>query len=170
MSHKEIQLPDGLDAETAADVLRRYAATDDAQIVDNDTLSQLRAEIAEAKEAFAAVIAEQSPQSAETLARQDMDALTEPFRDDDGAIDVDTLQQRPETQNGGTTTGTGTDAPEGFNVEALSLSDRRDLETLRMKRNTFRNRGIDSRADALESEMKDLAGVEDVDDIEWEAL
>lgn len=170
MDGHKLRLPEGLDAETAADVLREYARTDDAQIIDQDTLERLQQEVSEAKEAFAAVIAEQSPQSADTLARQDMDALTEPFRDDDGAIDVDTLQQTPETQSGGSKAsdaGTGTD---GFNPEALSLSERETLQRNRMKHTTFTNRGMDKRAGQIEAEMEALAGVDDIDDIDWEVL
>jgi len=177
MDGTQIRLPEGLDADTAADVLREYARTDDAQIVDHDTLSKLREEITEAKEAFAAVIAEQSPQSADTLARQDMDALTEPFRDDEGAIDVDTLQQTPETQSGGTGTGTGSghgdgdgDGGSGFNADSLSLSDEKRLKRLGKKRKSFEKRGIDSRVDALEAEMCDIAGTDDYDVLEREVL
>lgn len=169
MGQKEIHLPAGLDPDTAADVLQEYARYDEPTMNEADTLEALRDEVAEAKEAFAAVLAEQSPQSADTLSRQDMDALTEPFRDDEGAIDVDTLQQQPETQS---TTGTDSDDgdTEGFQPDALSLSDREELRRLKMKRTSFANRGMGGRVDTLNAEIRDLAGVDDADDIDWEAL
>ena len=57
MSKKEIKLPEGLDADTAFDVLREYATTEEAQIIPSDRLDALESEITEAKEAFAAVLA-----------------------------------------------------------------------------------------------------------------
>lgn len=162
MSKKEIKLPDGLDADTAFDVLRDYATTDDAQIIPSGRLDALESEITEAKEAFAAILAEESPQSADTLSRQDMDALTEPFRDEEsGDIDVDTLRQTPET-------GTVSDKNEendGFSVDSLGLSDKQELETLNKKRKAFDSRGIDSRVDALEAEMAELAGADEFEEI-----
>jgi len=160
----EIHLPDGMDAETARDVLREYATEDEAQIVDNDTLENLKEEVASAKEAFAAVLAEQSPQSADTLSRQDMDALTEPFRDDEsGDIDVDTLRQSPETE---TTTENEDEETEGFDMETLGLSEQQELETLNTKRKAFASRGVDSRVDALENEMTELTGADEFEEID----
>lgn len=170
---KEIQLPESLDAETAADVLRDYARHEEPTINETETLDALRQEIEEFKAAFAAILAEESPQSAETLARQDADALTEPFRDDEGAIDVDTLRQTPQTgAGGGTDTGGGTGGgdPAGFDPDALSLEDRDRLQLMRRKHKSFKKRGVDKSVDALESEMTDIAGVDDMDDIDWEVL
>lgn len=169
MSEKEIELPNGLDVDTATEVLQEYGSTDDAQIVKSETLDSLKAEIKEAKEAFAAVLEQESPQSAETLARQDMDALTEPFRDEEGEIDVDTLRQVPETGD------VDTDTPEepeveGFDIDSLSRDDIEKLDLLAQKRKAFDNRGVPSRVDSLEAEMAEVAGVEDFEDIELEAL
>ena len=158
------------DPSEAIDVLRDYHSREEPTIIDSDTLEDLRDEVAEAKEAFAAVIAEQSPQSADALARQDMAGLTEPFRDDDGDIDVDTLQQTPETQEPGAPDDEGGDDDTGFDPDALSLSEREELQRLARKRTTFANRGMDGRADTLAREMADLAGVDDHDEIELEAL
>jgi hypothetical protein len=168
MSNNEIRLPEGLDVETATDVLREFARTDEAQIVSGDELDALKAEITEAKEAFAAVLAEESPQSADTLARQDMDALTEPFRDDDGAIDVDTLRQDPQTgdPDGATDGGDGG----GFDPEAITLSQKQELETLSRKRTVMANRGMDKRASEIAQEMVDLVGADDYDTLEAEVL
>jgi len=162
MSNKEIRLPEGMDADQAVDVLREYANEDDAQIVNSDTLESLKSEVQSAKEAFAALLAEESPQSADTLARQDMDGLTEPFRDEEsGEIDVDTLRQTPES-------GTGNNAGDddgGFTIDSLGLEDERQLDTLNKKRKAFDSRGIDSRVDALEAEMTELAGADDFEEI-----
>lgn len=170
MTDKEIRLPEGLDAETAADVLREFDSTDDAQIINQETLESLREEITAAKEAFAAVLAEESPQSAETLARQDMDALTEPFRDDEGEIDVDTLRQTPETGDvgGGDGGGDGGD-DDPVSVDSLSLSDRQEItEVLLPKRTSFQSRGMDGRVEALEGQIAEKFGAEAFDEIESE--
>lgn len=170
MTDKEIRLPDGLDVETATDVLREYARHEEAQIVESDMLQSLRDEITEAKETFAAVLAEESPQSAETLSRQDMDALTEPFRDDDGDIDVDTLRQTPQTGDVGGGDGSGSGSGSGFSPEQVSLSQKQELETLERKRTVMENRGMENRASEIEQEMVNLVGAEDYETLEAEVL
>jgi hypothetical protein len=156
------------DPSEAIDVLRDYDSREEPTIIDSDALEDLRDEVAEAKEAFAAVIAEQSPQSVDALARQDMAGLTEPFRDDDGDIDIDTLQQTPETQEPGAPDDEG--GGDGFDPDALSLSEREELQRLHTKRSSFEKRGVDSRVDATEAQMADIADVEDYGEIELEAL
>lgn len=169
MSDNEIKLPEGLDVDTARDVLREFARTEEAQIVAEETLDALREEISEAKEAFAAVLAEESPQSAETLARQNMVALTEPYRDDKGEIDPDTLRQEPETGDADGGDGGDGDA-DGFDPDALGLSTREELETLSQKRTKFQNMGIEGRVEDIEAEMADLAGAPDYETLETEVL
>lgn len=172
MSENEIRLPEGLDVETATDVLREFATTDGAQIVSSDRLDALEEEITEATEAFAAVLAEESPQSADTLARQDMDALTEPFRDDDGDIDVDTLRQDPQTGDG-SGGGGGTADDTGFDPDAVGLATKEELETLERKRSAMASRDMDERAGEIEQEMLDLVGAgedTDVDTLRREVL
>lgn len=168
MSDNTIELPEGLDVGTARDVLREFGQTDDAQVISSDRIDSLESEINEAKEAFAAVLAEDSPQSADTLSRQDMDALTEPFRDDDGDIDVDTLRQEPETTagNGSNEGDNGSD----FDGDSIGLGDKEELETLNRKRTAMRNRGMDGRADEIEQEMVDLVGADEIDTLEKEVL
>lgn len=168
MSQNKLRLPDGIDADMAADVLREYASTEEAEIVETETLESLRAEITEAKEAFAAVLSEDSPQSADTLSRQDMDALTEPFRDEDGSIDVDTLRQIPESEAGGSdNSGGGGDGD--VSIDNLSLEDRREIsEVMLPKRSTFQSRGIESRVETLESDIASLFGADDFEDVESE--
>ena len=169
MSNNQITLPDGLDVETATDVLREFARTDDAQIIENETLENLRAEIKDAKEAFAAVLAEESPQSADTLARQDMDALTEPFRDDDGSIDVDTLRQTPETGDVAPSDG-GNETPEDeVSLDSLSLDERQQIRDVDLpKIQSFEQRGMAARVDALKQGVAEKVGAESYEDIETE--
>lgn len=166
---KEIQLPGDLDADTAYEILQDYASTDDAQIVTNSRIETLENAVSEAKEAFAAVLAEDSPQSAETLSRQDMDALTEPFRDDEGDIDVDTLRQNPET---GDTTDSGGDddtPTDSVSVDNLSLSDRDEIKnTLLPKKTSFESRNMQGRVDALEEKIAAKFGADDYSEIESE--
>lgn len=170
MTEKEIRLPDGLDVETATDVLREFSRIDgDAQIVNSDTLSGLKDEINAAKEAFAAVLAEESPQSADTLARQDMDALTEPFRDEEGEIDVDTLRQNPETGSGNGA-GEGGEPGDEFNPEQITRSDMDNLDTLRKKHTAFTNRGMEKRASEIEAEMVDTVNAPDFDTLQEEVF
>lgn len=165
MSAHEIRLPDGLDAEEAADVLREFGSTDDAQIVSGSRLDSLETQISEAKEAFATVLAEESPQSADTLSRQDMDALTEPYRNDDGDIDVDTLRQTPQTGDVG-----GDEGGDGFDPNGISLNDRDELDTLEKKRSVMASRGMENRAGEIESEMADLVGAPDYETLAAEVF
>lgn len=166
-NQQQIKLPEGLDVETARDVLREFGTTDDATIISEDALDALREEIQEAKDAFAAVLAEESPQSAETLARQDMDALTEPFRDDDGDIDVDTLRQDPQTgdTSGGDNDGDGAgDGP--VDIDSLSRDQAEELRKKREKITTFQTRDMDGRVDALQQEIADELNAESYEDVE----
>lgn len=163
MTQDEIHLPDGMSVDEARDVLREYHDTDDAQILDQETLSALREEIAEAKEAFAAVLAEESPQSADTLARQDMDALTEPYRNDDGDIDVDTLRQEPETQTSAGGSGNGDDP---VDIDTLGRDERELVQKKRQKITTFEERDMDGRVDALKGDIAEIVGADDYEDVE----
>lgn len=158
-----IELPEGMDVGTARDVLREFGTTEDAQVVSEDTLESLRDEISEAKEAFAALLAEESPQSAETLSRQDMDALTEPFRDEEGEIDVDTLQQTSET---GAVEVDEEAEEDDVDLDALAeetglqFSDEHDaVETLRQRYQKYKQAGWDSMAQEDKERLETL-GVE----------
>lgn len=167
MSENHLRLPDGLDLETAESVLREYAQTDDAQIVSEGTVDALETEVQEFKAVFAELLAEESPQSADTLARQDAEALTEPYRNDDGDIEVDTLRQTPETGDPDDPDG-GSD-PSDPDLDALSGTEqRRIVEVLQPKRRSFRQRGMDESADAIETEILELTGYDEYDDVEPE--
>jgi hypothetical protein len=162
---REIQLPDGLSADDAAALIDAAASVDDPKIVSADALEG-------AKEAFADVLAQQSPLSAESLAGQSLDALAAPFREvGSGMPDAtaDTMTQTPETQSGGVGDAAG-DGTSDFDPDVLSLSDREELRRLKRKATSFRARGVDKRADTLEAEMADIADVDDAGKIEWEQL
>lgn len=163
MTEKEIRLPDGIDVETAIDALREYAQTEDAQIISSGKIDSLESEIKEAKEAFAAVLSEESPQSAETLSRQDMDALTEPFRGEEGDIDVDTLRQIPETGE------VNDDSDEGSDMDTLSASEKEAIQDKLERADMFESR-TPEHAESLRGEAADIAGVEDADEIEVDNL
>lgn len=162
MSKPEITVPEGMTAEEAADVIREYGSTDNPRIVSLGGVESLRENIDEVKEIFAEILAEESPQSADTLAKQDMAALVEPFTDSVGTSTVDTLHQTPETGDvDGSPSQTG-----GADIDSLSHSTVKELETLDRKRRTFESRGIESRVGELEEEMTDLAGVDSYEQIE----
>jgi hypothetical protein len=170
---KEIQLPERLDAEQAADVLRRYAQFEEPEMVESETLSALNDDVAELKSVFAGILAEQSPLSQDALAENSVASLTEPFRDDAGDIQPDTLAQTPETQTGGgeaTDDGPDADATDGFDPETLTLSEKERLQHLKRKHTSFANRGIEGRVDALEQEMLEVAGADDFDTLEQEVF
>jgi len=182
MSEKEIRLPDGLTTDEAVDVLQRYASTENATIVDGDTaetldtleglesfdtLDSVVEELKEAKEAFASLLESESPQSADTLSEMPMDALTEPFRDDEGdGIQIDTLGQSAETSGAGAGGNDGDD----FDAREAKLNHKSELETLQRKARTFENRGMDERAEELRDEAVDIADAPDYDTLEKEVL
>lgn len=168
MSETEIELPEGMTADEAVDVLREYGTTEEPAIVTTNKIDSLKESIDEVKAVFASALSEESPQSADALAKQDLDALTEPFRDEEGDIEVDTLTQNPET--GDVSGSEEEDEPEGFSPDTLSREDVDTLTFKNRKRNAFAERKIDSKVDELESEMAEIAGVEDFDEIEMEAL
>lgn len=107
-------------------------------------------------------LTEESPQSAETLARQPMEALIRPFTDTTETSPVDTLHQTPETGDvdGGVSSGSG------FDLDSLSHSMVKELETLHKKRRAFEARGMEKRVVELEEEMADIAGVDGYEQID----
>lgn len=169
MSDNTIELPEGLDVDAARDVLREFGQADDAQIINQSKLDSLESEIDEFKSVFAELLSEESPQSAETLSEQSAKALTEPYRDDEGSIEVDTLRQEPESGEVDTTEGTeGSDSTD-ISVDNLSLDDKEKIQTVLMpKRTSFKSRGMDSRVDALETQIADTFGAESYEEVEPE--
>lgn len=170
----ELKLPDGIDLETARSVLQDYAQTDDAKIVSEGTVDALQDEIDEFKQVFAEVLSEDSPQSAETLAKQDAEGLTEPFRDAEGEIEVDTLRQSPETGDPDGGDGDGNDGGNGGNgnepnLDALSGSQQRRItERLLPKRSSYKQRGMEKSVEKIETEILEMTGGEDFEDVEGE--
>lgn len=164
MTKHEIILPEGMAVDEAAEILREYGSTENPAIASGKRIESLREQIAEVKELFAAALAEESPQSADALARQDMDVLVEPFVDstDRGTVAVDTHVQTPETG--------AVDGPLGGSVEVdldtISLDEREQIQRLAHKRSTFESRGMDARVDALEGEICAIVGADDYDEIE----
>jgi len=152
-----IELPGGLDLDTAKDVLRQFATTDDAQIVSADTLSAKDETIDELAGVYRDALQKQTGLSDEAVAGMDVDALTSEFRDEDGDLEADTLAQNPETGTANTDTdGDDTDTLSGgVPDEAKDKLRRADLMADRTPEH----------ADTLRSEAADLAGVDD-----WETL
>lgn len=172
MSDNKITLPDGLDVETATDVLREYANVDEAQIVATDTLESLRNELDEFKSIFAEVAAEDSPHSADVLADLDAEALTEPFRTEDGDVDLDTLWQEPETGDVSGDSGGGGDG-DGMDLDSLSPSTLNEIrETTIPKINSYEQRGMEQSVERLKTGVLEQTGGEDFDAVkaELEAL
>lgn len=162
------------DPSEAIDVLQDYYSREEPDIYDAsnqttiepDALKSLKNSVTQAKEAFAALLADDSPLSADALARSDMDALTEPFRDEDGDIDVDTLRQTPsvgDPDGDDDSDGGADDGP--IDLDTLGRSDANEIRQLRRKRDTFRNRNMDGRADALEADIADMLEADSFEDV-----
>lgn len=170
---KTLELPEGMAVDDAADVLGEYHTTDEAQIVSADTLSNLEDKVDELADVFRAALDEQTALSRDTIDSMPVDALCNEFRDEDGEIAPDTLNQEPETTTGGDGGSDGgdggSDTPDDWR-ETLSRDDEEELQLIRRKITSFENRGIEGRVDALEQEAAEIAGVDDPETIEWEAL
>lgn len=162
MTH-EITLPDGLGADEAADVLREYATTDDAQIVSADTLSAKEDAIDELAGVFRDALKAQKDLPDETVNGMGVDALTAAFRNEDGEIEADTLTQEPETGTAG-----GEPDDEDGGVDALSADEKAEVEDKLRRADLLEDRTPDH-ADTLRSEAADLVGVDSADEIELEA-
>lgn len=156
------------DPEGAIDVLAEYERREEPRIVEQSEWETLEAETAEARTAFAAILADDSPMSADALAESSMDALTEPFRDDDGNLQVDTLRQEPETGEPDAPTDDGDDPDDPMSVDSLSLDERDSLQQKRQKITAFENRGMPGRADTLRAEIAEMFGADEYDDVEPE--
>jgi len=148
-----IELPNGLDLDTAKDVLREFATTDDAQIVSADTLSAKDEKIDELAGVYRDALQQQKDLSEEAVNGMSIDALTAEFRNDDGELEADTLAQNPET-------GTANTGGDGGNPDVDNLER---IEQIRDKLDTVGNALPDERVDALHNEAADLAGADDYD-------
>jgi len=164
MSDKTLELPKDMTVETASDVLGEYHTTDDAQIVSADTLSSLENRVDELAEVFRAALENKTTLSKETIEAMPVDALCNEFRDEDGDISPDTLNQSPET-----TTGDGGDGGDNGGTDTLSAEEKQTVRDKLDKADMMADRTPEY-ADTLRSEAADLAGVEDADEIEVDAL
>jgi len=160
MSDTKLELPEGMTADDAADVLGEYHTTEDAQIVSADTLGDLEDTVEELAGVFRSALEEQTTLSSDTIDAMPVDALANEFRNDDGEIEVSTLSQSPETQTGG-----GSEVE----TETLSASEKEEVQD-KLRRAEMLEDRTPEHADTLRSEAADIAGVEDAEDIEVDAL
>lgn len=161
---KTLELPEGMTADDAADVLGEYHTTDDAQIISSERMDSLQSKVDELADVFRAALDEQTALSRETIDEMPVDALCNEFRDEDGDISPDTLQQNVETTTGG-------DDPNRADPENDTLSSE-EKATVRDKLDKAEM--MDDRtpeyADTLRSEAASIAGVDDAEEIEVDAL
>jgi len=161
MSDKTLELPEGMTAETAADVLGEFHTTDDAQIVSSDALESKDNIIDELAGVFRGALEERTTLSSETIESMPVDALANEFRNEDGEIEPETLSQNPESQTPETP-----DEPENDTLSAEEKSEIRD----KLDKAEMMDGRTPDYADTLRSEAADIAGVEDADEIEVDAL
>lgn len=117
MSQKEITLPEGMDIEEAVDVLGEYAKTENAQIVNQENYETLQSNVEELASVFREDLKDRKNLADETVEGLAIDALTAEYRNDDGEIEFETLEQSPET---GTTQESGSS---GTNEVLTEVSD-----------------------------------------------
>jgi hypothetical protein len=149
------------DVEGATDVLRSYAAAEQPEIVESDTLSEKEDTIEELASVFRDALSERTGLSEDTVNAMPVDALCNEFRNDEGEIEPETLNQSPET---GTV-----ENDEEPSVDALSKDDKEEVQDLLRRADLLEQRTPDH-ADTLRSQAADLAGVDDPDEIELEVM
>lgn len=171
---KKLELPEGMAVDDAADVLGEFHTTDDAQIVSADRMDALESKVDELADVFRAALDDQTALSRETIDSMPVDALCNEFRDEDGEISPDTLNQTPETTTGESGEETSGDDNSGSDdwMDTLSRNDVEELKLKLRKANSFKNRGVESRADTLYSEAAEIAGTDadEIEDVKLEAL
>lgn len=160
---KKLELPEGMAVEDAADVLGEYHTKDDAQIVSADTLSDLENTVDELAEVFRNALAEQTALSNDTIDAMPVDALCNEFRDEEGDLSPDVLNQTPET----TTGGSEVDEPE--ETDTLSAEEKREVRDKLEKADMMEDRTPEY-ADTLRSDAASIAGEDSHEDIEVDAL
>jgi hypothetical protein len=161
MSEKTLELPEGMTADAAIDVLREYHTTEEAQIVSADTLSAKDEQLEEFAGVFRDALKAKKGLKTETVDAMGVDALAHEFRGEDGEIEADTLSQSPET-------GTA-ETPDEPETDTLSADDKRAIED-KLRRADMMESRTPEHADTLRSEAAALAGVDDADEIEVDAL
>ena len=161
MSDKTLELPEGMTADKAIDVLREYHKTDDAQIVSNDTLSKKDERLEELAGVFRDALKNEKGLKDETVNAMGVDALAHEFRNEEGEIEADTLSQTPETET--------PETPADPENDTLSADEKKEIQDMLRRADLMESRTPDH-ADTLRSEAADMAGVEDADEIEVDAL
>jgi hypothetical protein len=161
MSEKTLELPEGMTADKAIDVLREFHTTEEAQIISADTLSAKDEKLEEFAGVFRDALKAEKGLKEETVDAMGVDALAHEFRNEDGEIEADTLSQTPETET--------TDEPAEPEKDTLSAAEKREVEDKLRRADLMESRTPDH-ADTLRSEAADMAGVEDADEIEVDAL
>lgn len=163
MSEEEIELPEGMDLATAKDVLMEYGTTEEPQIVSADVLEAKDNQIDEFAGVFRDALKETKGLKDETVEAMGVDALAAEFRNEEGEIDVDSLAQIPESE---TDTLENPDDPEDDTLSADEKSEIKD----KLERAERLEGRTPEHVDTLRSEAADMAGVDDYEDIELEAL
>jgi hypothetical protein len=159
--NKTLELPEGMTANEAIDVLREYHETEEAQIVSNDTLSRKDDRLAEFAGVFRDALKSERDLKESTIDAMPVDALAEEFRGEDGEIQADTLSQSPETE--------ATDETPEPESDTLSGEDKEEVRDMLRRADLLESRTPDH-ADTLRSEAAELAGVDDHEEIEVDAL
>jgi hypothetical protein len=170
---KKLELPEGMAVDDAADVLGEFHTTEDAQIVSAERIDGLESKVDELADVFRAALDEQTALSRDTIDQMPVDALCNEFRNEDGELEPDTLNQTPETtagevDNSGDNEGNQSDDW----LETLSRSDADKIRRKIRKADSFEGRGIESRADTLRAEAAEIAGTEkeEMEGLKLEAL
>jgi aryl carrier-like protein len=169
---KTLELPEGMAVEDAADVLGEYHTTDDAQIISEERLDGLESKVDELADVFRAALDEQTALSRETIDSMPVDALCNEFRNEDGELEPDTLNQSPETTTGESGSEDEGGDSDGDWLDSLSRSEADEIRRKIRKADSFEGRGVDSRADTLRAEAAEIAGTDkdEMEDLKLEAL
>lgn len=172
MSKEKLELPEGMAVEDAADVLGEFHTTDDAQIVSEARIDGLESKVDELADVFRAALDEQTALSRETIDSMPVDALCNEFRDEEGDLSPDTLNQTPETTAGEVDNSADEPNDSGNWLDSLSRSEADEIRRKVRKADSFEGRGIDSRADTLYAEAAEIAGTEkeEMESVKLEAL
>lgn len=161
MTEKQLELPEGMTVNEAADVLGEYHTTDEAQIVSADTLNDLEETVDELAEVFRAALEERTALSSDTISAMPVDALANEFRNDEGEIEPEVLAQNPESGS--------VETPDDPDSDTLSASEKEEIEQKLEKAEKMDDRTPEY-ADTLRSEAAEIAGVDSAEDIELEVL
>lgn len=150
------------DVENAQDVLNEYADADSPEVVEQDVLEAKDDQLDEFAGVFRDALKQNRDLKESTVEAMPVDTLAEEFRGEDGDLKVDSLAQNPETQ----TTNGGDETP---SVDTLSGEEKSEIKE-KLRRAAMLEGRTPDHVDTLRSEAAELAGVEDADEIEVDAL